>query len=259
MLGKPSITVCRKIGFLISITVLLAQTTGCQSEEGDSKMMNIEKVDIGNTDSAIIGVVNLSGNVMFADVPATKGANLQGTGTLKAMGESSWIDIEYLGGEKIRLKNGSVELSFGEQLTSNIGGLDLGGGVGSTGTNTRIIKLKSGKLFAHIAKFEQLRKMKYYFSTDIIDLNLMSGSFALEVNNDVTRLSVCEGSISIRPANAMESSQRANWPEVNLSGGSGVSVNLTDTPEPSALSQSEKELMAKEFSAMAVSTACSSS
>ncbi len=40
------------------------------------------------------------------------------------MGEASWVDIEYLGGEKIRLKNGSVELSFGKQLTSNIGGLD---------------------------------------------------------------------------------------------------------------------------------------
>lgn len=257
MLGKPSITVGTKIRFIISIAVLLMQTTGCQSKEGDSKMASIEKVDAGNTGSAIIRVVNLSGNVMFAEVPATKGTNLQGTGTLKAMGESSWVDIEYLGGEKIRLKNGSVELSFGEQLTSNIGGLDLGGGVGSTGTSTRIIKLKSGKLFAHIAKFEQLRKVKYYFSTDIIDLNLMSGSFALEANNNVTQLFVCEGSISIRPANTIESSQRANWPEVNLSGGNGVSVNLTDTPEPSDLSQSEEELIAKEFSAIGVS-GCSS-
>jgi len=252
---KSSITVDKKIVFIIFIAVLFSQTPGCKVEEGDSKVMNTETVDVDKKIPAIIRIVNLSNNVTFANAPTVKGADLQDTGILKAIGESSWVDVEYMDGEKFRLKNGSVELSFGEQLTSNIGGLDFGGD--SIGSNTRIIKLKSGKLFVHIAKFELLRKVKYYFSTDIVDLNLLHGSFTLEANDNLTHLSLCEGSISIIPRNATQSDQRPTWSEIKLQDGNTVSVNLTKAPRQNSLLQSEKELIATEFSAMGVST-CSS-
>lgn len=236
----------KKVGFFASLTILLIYSISSNSEV--RKMTNTTIQPTKGSDS-IVHVVGLSGEVNFSDSPLRNGDKLNGEGILNATGKSSWVDIEYLSGDRLRLKNGSIEISFGDQLTSNIG-IDFG--MGSSGHNTRRIVLHSGKLFTYIKEFEQLRKLQYYFSTNIMKLKVTHGAFVIEKENEVSRVSICKGSVMVEPLFTL---MGGNSPitEVKLSKGSSVSVKEKESLMPTPLLKPDMNMIVNEFNSMGIS------
>lgn len=236
----------RKIGFFTLLTILLIYSTGSNSEEV-IKMTNTTTQLVGSSDS-IVHVVALSGEINFSDAPLRKGDKLNGEGVLSAIGKSSWVDIEYLGGDRLRLKNGSIKISFGDQSTSNIG-VDFG--MGSFDHNTRRIILLEGKLFVYIKEFEQLRKLQYYFSTNVMSLSVTHGAFVIESKSEVGQVSIYKGSLMVEPLFTTE--DNSSRTEVKLAKGSSILVKEKKLSTPTLLLKPDINMMVNEFNSMGIS------
>jgi hypothetical protein len=209
------------------------------SKKGGASLTSSDKKPETNTSlPGIIRVVNYSGEVSFQDAPVDKDSKINGPGKLKAIGESAWVDIEYLGGEKIRLKNGIMDISFGKQSEATAA-LPIEDRP-RMNANVRKIKLERGNLYAHLQKHEQPRKVKYYFSTDIIFIDAQYGSFAIIAQPDATQIAVCNGQVTIGPSYAIAPDRRPNWPEMNVTNWSKVLVNLSDIPQIEEMQEAEK-------------------
>jgi hypothetical protein len=226
----------------ILCALLLMSISGCagniSKKGGASLASSDEKTEINTSLPGIIRVVNYSGKVSFHDAPVDKDSKINGAGKLKAIGESAWVDIEYLGGEKIRLTNGIMDIRFGKQSEATAG-LPIEDRP-RLNANVRKIRLEQGKLYAHLKKHEQLRKVKYYFSTDIIFIDVQYGSFAIIAQPDATQIAVCNGQVSIGPSYTIAPDRRPKWPEMNVSNWSKVLVNLTDAPQIEEMQEAEK-------------------
>jgi hypothetical protein len=213
------------------------------SKKGSVSLTSFDRKPESNTPLPwIIRVVDYSGNVSFQDVPVDKDRKINGAGKLKAIGKSAWVDIEYLGGEKIRLKNGIMDISFDKQSEATAG-LPTEDGP-RINTNVRKIRLEEGKLYAFFKKNEQLRKVQYYFSTDIAFIDAQYGSFEIIAQPEATQIAVCNGQVSIGPSYAIAPDRRPKWPEMNVDNWSKVLVNLTDLPQTEEMQEAEKTKLA---------------
>jgi hypothetical protein len=156
---------------------------------------------IMNESSAIVIVKNKSHTAVHEGQPIHIGESLDAGGKLTA--SEGWIDIEYLGynvSDLVRIKNGSVNLKFGQlsnapDISSSISGFSYD----DVNTSDRYLHLNAGDLYVSLHKPELPMKLSYNFSTPEIKLLSaeLGSRFALISSPGETNIYVCEGVVHL--------------------------------------------------------------
>lgn len=230
--------------YIIGLALVLG-VSGCglgnNKKGGEILTSANDKMDNNPSSQGIINVVDFAGEVLFENYPVSKDSKINHAGKLMAKDTSSWVDIEFLGGEKARLKNGVLDIGFGE-VSDATAGLPIGD-KSDINPNIRKIKLESGELFVYIRKSEQLKKVRYYFSTEAIYLDVLFGTFAVKVQESTSHIEVCSGQVAVGPSFAMAQEDRPTWPEMQMTSGKKASVSLAGAPKIGEMKNTEMKVL----------------